>query len=63
MLYVQNEEILIKNYTEIMALNDHLFECNVDKKIISIEGKGIEVRYFGQDEILLKGQFSSIKMI
>lgn len=63
MLYVQDQEIMIKNYTGIMALNNDLFECRIDQKIISIQGKEIEIKYFGHDEILLKGQFSLIRII
>lgn len=63
MLYVQKGEILIKNYQKMMTLKNDLFECCIDEKLISIQGQNITIRYFGKDEILLKGQFSLIKIL
>lgn len=45
-----------------MTLQDDLFECTLDKQIISVLGKNIEIRYYGTDEILLYGQFTQIRM-
>lgn len=63
MLYVQKDEIMIKNYQKMMTLKNDLFECYIDDHLISIQGQKIEIRYFGKDEILLKGQFSQIKIL
>lgn len=62
MLYIQKNKILIKHYQNVMTLQDDLFECTLDKQIISILGKNIEIRYYGTDEILLYGQFTQIRM-
>lgn len=63
MLYVQKEEIMIKNYQKMMTLKNDLFECYIDDQLISIQGQKIAIRYFAKDEILLKGQFSQIKIL
>ncbi len=64
MLYIYNGKILIKKYQNVMTLRDDLFECMMEeKKIVSVRGKNIEMRYFGEDEILLYGQFSQISML
>lgn len=63
MLYIYNGKILIKKYQNVVTLRDDLFECMMEKKIISVKGKNIEMRYFGEDEILLYGQFSQISML
>lgn len=62
MLYIQKNKILIKHYQNVMTLKENLFECTLDKQIISISGNHIEIRYYGTDEILLYGQFTQIKM-
>lgn len=63
MLYIQKEEIMIKNYQKMMTLKNDLFECYIDDQLISIQGQKIAIRYFAKDEILLKGQFSQIKIL
>lgn len=62
MLYIQKDKIIIKHYQNVMTLADDLFECTLDKQIISISGHHIEIRYYGADEILLHGQFTQIKI-
>lgn len=62
MLYIDKDKIIIKHYQDVMTLNEHLFECTLDKQIISISGHDIEIKYYGLDEIVLNGQFTQIKM-
>lgn len=62
MLCIQKDKILIKHYQNVITLQENLFECTLDKQIISISGHHIEIRYYGIDEILLYGQFTQIKI-
>lgn len=62
MLCIQKDKILIKHYQNVITLQDNLFECTLDKQIISISGQHIEIRYYGIDEIVLYGQFRQIQI-
>ena len=62
MLYVQKDKIVVKHYQEVINLDKHIFECRMDQRIMTITGKDIEIHYYGPNEIVLHGQFQTIKL-
>ncbi|MGN1182812.1 MAG: hypothetical protein ACI4SR_07405 [Faecalibacillus sp.] len=63
MLYISKGKIIIKHYQNVFTLNHRLFECMIDQQVVSIYGQKIEIHYFGTNEIILYGQFETVKFV
>ena len=55
-----NNEIYIENYKGLIEFENESAKINTKGKIISLEGKGFEIKNITEDEITLKGEISRI---
>ncbi len=60
MLVVDDEMVLIKDYMNILLVNDHYFKIEMKECYYHIKGKNIMIHYLDDYEIRLSGQIDVI---
>ncbi|MCD7808091.1 MAG: YabP/YqfC family sporulation protein [Erysipelotrichaceae bacterium] len=60
MLVVDDEMVLIKDYINILLVNDHYFKIEMKECYYHINGKNIMIHYLDNYEIRLSGQIDVI---
>ncbi len=63
MLILDKNQVYVKDYKELMELNEFCIKIKDEKNIICIQGVGLEVLYYDQLEIRIKGKVKVIQNV
>lgn len=63
MICLYKNRIIIKYYQELLSLDNHLLEFKIDNQYLTISGNNLEIYYYSEDEIIVKGKIDNIKII
>lgn len=63
MISLYKNRLIIKYYQELLSLDNHLLEFKIDNQYLVISGNNIEIHYYSEDEIIIKGKIENIKII
>lgn len=55
MLLIDERQIFIKDYVEIIIMDSHFFKIKMPHYDLSIRGEDLEIYYYDHDEIRLNG--------
>lgn len=61
MLLIDEKQIFIKNYCEILMMDQNFFKIQMEKYCLNVRGEGLEIYYYDQNEIRLNGQVKVIE--
>lgn len=61
MLLIDDNQIYIKNYKEILNLDQNMFYIQMDKYDLLVKGEKLEMLYYDHQEIRLNGQVKVIE--
>lgn len=61
MLLVDNNQIYIKDYQELLMMEEYMFKIKMDGYCLSVRGMGLEIYYYDQNEIRLNGHVKVIE--
>lgn len=61
MLLVDNDQIYIKDYQELLMMEEYMFKIKMDGYCLNVRGMGLEIYYYDQNEIRLNGHVKVIE--
>lgn len=61
MIYIQDNKMYVKYYQNVLLIDDNVIEIEMKNNYIQIHGTELEVRYYSNDEIIIRGHFKSIE--
>ncbi|MDE6953972.1 MAG: YabP/YqfC family sporulation protein [Erysipelotrichales bacterium] len=61
MLLIDDNQIYIKDYKEILNLDQNMFYIQMDKYDLLVKGEKLEMLYYDHQEIRLNGQVKVIE--
>lgn len=63
MLLVDKNQICIKEYLEILVMDQYFFKIKMDQYCLNVRGEGLEIYYYDQNEIRLNGTIKVIEYV
>lgn len=60
MIIIENKNINIKSYENIILLESDVIEIKTKDRIIEIKGQNLTVNYYNQYELIVHGDYCSI---
>lgn len=61
MLFIDKDKIYIKDYLDILMMNQNFFKIKMDKYCLNVRGENLEIYYFDHNEIRLNGKLKVIE--
>lgn len=61
MLLVDNNQIYIKDYQELLMIEECMFKIKMAGYCLNVRGTGLEIYYYDQNEIRLNGHVKVIE--
>lgn len=61
MFLIDDNQIYIKDYKEILSLDQNMFYIQMDKYDLLVKGEKLEMLYYDHQEIRLNGQVKVIE--
>lgn len=61
MLLVDKNQIFIKEYKEIMIMDQNLLKIKMERYCLNVRGEDLEIYYYDQDEIRMNGKVKVIE--
>lgn len=61
MLLIDQSQIYIKDYLELLMMEDYIFKIKMQGYCLIIRGKDLEIYYYDQNEIRLNGHVKVIE--
>lgn len=61
MLLIDNDKIMIKDYKEMMIMDENFFKIQMDKYCLNVRGENLAIDYYDQNEIRMNGQVKVIE--
>ena len=61
MLLIDNDKIMIKDYKEMMIMDENFFKIQMDKYCLNERGENLAIDYYDQNEIRMNGQVKVIE--
>jgi YabP family. len=63
MLLVEKNEICIKDYVEILIMEQNYFKIKMNQYLLNVRGDHLEIYYYDQNEIRLHGTIQVIEYV
>lgn len=61
MLFIDKDKIYIKDYQDILMMDQNFFKIKMDKYCLNVRGEKLEIYYFDHHEIRLNGKLKVIE--
>ena len=61
MLLIDDDKVYIKDYIEILIMEDHFFKIKMPKYCLNVRGEGLAIYYYDQNEIRFSGHVKVIE--
>ncbi len=61
MLLVEKDKVFIKEYKELLVMEQHFFRIMMDGYCLDVRGEKLEIYYYDQNEIRLNGHVKVIE--
>ena len=63
MLFVDKNKIYIKEYLEILMMDQNFFKIKMNHYCLNVRGEDLEIYYYDQNEIRLNGTIKVIEYV
>lgn len=61
MLLIDKDQIFVKEYKEILMMDQNIFKIKMEHYCLNVRGEGLEIYYYDQNEIRLNGKVKVIE--